>query len=177
MPSFRLAACVAAAMAAAPASAGDIQPMRLLPGEAVTVRFDDGGPVAQVRGRAEWTRYDLFAAHQLSGMTPPKQAMPEGIPLGELNGVRPDPIPADEVRVRFLSIGDQHSLLVVENGQARALRYRARMKLEGQIKPTDVCIVLPRQPGYEHWPDRLESIELFDFEFVPWQEGSLPTCE
>ena len=177
MPSLRLAAVVAALLAF-PAEAGDIPEIRLVPGEAVTVRFDDGGRIGKPsRSRAEWTRYDLLAARVLAGMTPPAEAMPEGISLGELDGVKPGPIPGDEVRMRFLSIGGQHALLVVENGQGRGLRYRARMTVDGETKPTDVCIVLPRRPSYEHWPFRIERLQLSDFEFVPWHSERLPTCE
>jgi hypothetical protein len=174
---FGLAA-LAALLTALPAEAGDIPSIRLVPGEAATVRFDDGGSIGEpVRSRAEWGRYDVLAARELAGMTPPDAPMPEGLPLSELDGVAPDPIPADEVRLRFLSIGDRHALLVVENGQGRGLRYRARMTTERGTKPTDVCIVLPRRPSYEHWPFPIERLELYDFEFIPWVEGRTPTCE
>lgn len=177
MPWLRLVA-LAAALFAFPASAKDIPNFHLTPGEAVTMRFDDGGRIGKpVRSRAEWTRYDVFAARELVGMTPPELPMPEGLPLAELDGVRPGPIPADEVRVRLMSIDDRHALLVVENGQGRGLRYRARMTVDGQPKPTDVCIVLPRRPSYEHWPHRVERVELFDLEFIPWIEDRIPTCE
>ncbi|MET1110984.1 MAG: hypothetical protein ABWX67_05585 [Allosphingosinicella sp.] len=177
MPLLRLLA-LAAALLAFPAAARDIPNIRLAPGESVTVRFDDGGRVGEPsRERAKWTRYDVLAARELAGMTPPQDAMPEGIPLRELDGVKPEPIPADEVRVRFMSIGDKHALLVVENGQGRGLRYRARMTAGGVTKPTDVCIVLPRRPSYEHWPYRIERIELSDFEFIPWNADRLPTCD
>lgn len=177
MPSLRLA-ILAAALLAFPVAAKDIPAISIAPGEAVTVRFDDGGRIGEPsRARAKWTRYDVLAARELAGMTPPQEAMPEGIPMGELDGVKPDPIPGDEVRVRFISIGDQHAMLVVENGQGRGLRYRARMTVRGETKPTDVCIVLPRRPSYEHWPYRIERIQLFDFEFIPWNPARLPTCE
>lgn len=177
MPSLRLAA-LAAALLASPLQAEDIPRIRLAPGESVTVRFDDGGRIGEPsRARAKWTGYDVLAARELAGMTPPKEAMPEGIAMGELDGLSPDPIPADEVRVRFMSIDDKHALLVVENGQARGLRYRARMTVDGETKPTDVCIVLPRRPSYEYWRYRIERVELSDFEFVPWPADRLPTCE
>jgi hypothetical protein len=177
MPSTRIAA-LAAALLATPVAAQHIPNIRLAPGEAVTVRFDDGGRIGEpTRSRAKWTRYDVLAARELAGMTPPQEAMPEGLPLGELDGVKPGPIPADEVRVRFMSIGDRNSLLVVENGQGQGLRYRARMTVRGETKPTDVCIVLPRRPSYEHWPYRIERLELSDFEFIPWNADRLPNCE
>lgn len=161
------------------AAAQDIPAMSLAPGEAVTVRFDDGGRVGEPeRGPAHWGRFDLVAARHLAGMTPPDAPVPVATPMGTpADGSRPDPIPPNEVRVRFLSIAGQHMLLVVENGQDRALAFRARMTVGGQSRHTDVCIVLPHLPSYEHWPHPIERLELSDFRFVPWISGRAPTCE
>ena len=165
-------------LAAGPVSAQEIPPIQLSPGEAVSVRFDDGERVEQpVRSRAEWTRFDLYAARQLAGMTPPNAPMREGIPIHATDEAAPDPIPGDQVRIRLLAIGDRHALLVVENGRQRALAYRARMTVAGSTRHTDVCVVLPQQPSYEHWPHPVESIELSDFRFIPWAPGRAPTCE
>lgn len=165
-------------LAAAPAAAQDIPAISLAPGEAVTVRFDDGGRVGEPeRGRAAWSRFDLVAARQLAGMTPPDAPVSEPVAVGGVDGSRPEPIPQNEVRVRFLSIAGQHALLVVENGQGRALAYRARMTVRGQARPTDVCVVLPHLPSYEHWPHAIEQLELSDFRFIPWAPGRAPTCQ
>jgi len=165
-------------LAAAPVAAQDIPAVSLAPGEAVTVRFDDGGRVGDPeRHPAGWSRFDLVAARQLAGMTPPDAPVPEGVPLGDVDGMTPDPIPPNEVRVRFLSIAGRHALLVVENGQGRALAYRARMMVRGQARPTDVCIVLPHLPSYEHWPHAIERLDLTDFRFIPWAPGRVPTCQ
>ena len=167
------------ALPAAAAAAQEIPAVSLAPGEAVTVRFDDGGRVgAPQREPARWGRFDLVAARHLAGMTPPDAPMREGIPIAApADENSPDPIPPNEVRVRFLSIAGQHSLLVVENGQGRALAYRARMTVNGQARHTDVCIVLPRLPSYEHWAFPIERLELSDFRFVAWPPGRAPTCE
>ena len=162
----------------APAAAQDIPPVSLAPGEAVTVRFDDGGRVgAPERSSAGWSRYDIVTARELAGMTPPEAPEPVASPGVAPDGSRPDPIPQDEVRIRFLSIAGRHALLVVENGQGRALRYRARMTVAGRVRPTDVCVVLPHLPSYEHWPHAIDRIELTDFRFIPWMPGRAPTCE
>jgi hypothetical protein len=163
----------------AAAAAQDIPDISLAPGEAVTVRFDDGGRVGEPqRGRAGWNRFDIAAARQMAGMTPPDEPMREAMPAATpADGSRPDPIPPDEVRMRFLSVSGRHSLLVVENGQGRALAYRARMTVNGQRRHTDVCIVLPRLQSYEHWPHPIERLELSNFRFIAWAPGRNPTCE
>jgi hypothetical protein len=174
---MKLSALWIALCLAAPAAAQDIPAISLAPGEAVTVHFDDGGRVgAPVRGRAALSRYDIVAARQLAGMTPPDAPVAEAMPVGDVDGIGPDPIPAGEVRIRFMSIAGRHALLVVENGQGRALTYRARMTANGRTRSTDVCIVLPHLPSYEHWPHEIERLELSDFRFIPWAPGRAPTC-
>jgi hypothetical protein len=163
----------------AAAAAQEIPNLSLAPGEAMTIQFDDGGRVGEPRrGPAGWSRFDLVAARHLAGMTPPDAPVPVASPMSAPNDEsRPDPIPPNEVRVRFLSIAGQHSLLVVENGQGRALSYRARMTVGGQARHTDVCIVLPRLPSYEHWAFPIQRLELSDFRFIAWPPGRTPTCE
>jgi hypothetical protein len=166
-----------AAIASAPAFAQAIPAVTLSPGEAVTVRFDDGGRVGEPeRSRAEWSRFDLYAARQLAGITPPDAPVGEGVPIDAPDGISPDPIPPGEVRLRFFAFNG-HGLLVVENGQGRALRYRARMTVDGRERHTDVCVVLPHLPSYEHWPHSVERLQLTDFEFIAWTPGRNPTCE
>ena len=164
--------------AATPAAAQDIPTLNLAPGESVTLHFDDGGRVGPpVRGSAVWTRFDLLAARQLAGITPPDAPVPVATMIHGTDEARPDPIPADEVRIRALSIDGRHTLLVVENGQGRTLAYRARMTVRGQTQPTDVCVVLPHMPSYEHWAFPIERLELSDFRFIAWAPGRAPACE
>jgi hypothetical protein len=172
------AAIVLALLAAWPAAAQDIPAITLSPGQSITIRFDDGGRVgAPERGRAEWTRFDVAAARQLAAITPPEAPVPQAQPVGAPEGTEPDPIPPDEVRMRFFSIAGRHTMLVVENGRNQAIAYRARMIVRGQSRPTDVCIVLPHLPSYEHWPYEIDRIELTDFRFIPWIAGRAPTCQ
>lgn len=169
---------LAATCCASAASAQEIPQITLEPGEAITVRFDDGGRVgAPERSAAAWTPFDIYAAQQLAGMTPPDAPMPESLPIGAPRDVGPEPIPASQVRIRFLSLAGRHALLVIENGQGRALSYRARMTQDGRTQPTDVCVVLPHLPSYEHWPHPIQRIELSGFRFIPWTAGERPTCE
>jgi hypothetical protein len=173
-----LALLPAAIFCAMPAAAQEIPALSLAPGEAVTLRFDDGGRAgAPERGRAAWSRFDLAAARQLAGMTPPDAPVPEGMPVTAPGETRPDPIPPGEVRIRMLSIASRHTMLVVENGQGQALAYRARMTVRGRSGATDVCIVLPHLPSYEHWAFPIDRLELTDFHFIPWTEGAAPTCQ
>lgn len=158
------------------AAAQDIPALALSPGEAVTVRFDDGGRASSPeRGRAEWTPLAIFAARHFVGMTPPEAPVPTATPLPDGPAAEP-PIPG-QIRVRFFSIADRHAMLVVENGLQRPFIYRARITLQGRTRPTDVCVVTPGSPAWEHWPDPIERIDLTDFRYVDWKPGDPVYCE
>jgi hypothetical protein len=173
-----LALIVGASLLAAPAAAQDIPALSLTPGESIVLHFDDGGRVGPPeRGTAAWSRFDLVAARQLAGTTPPDAPMANATPIQTGDENRPDPIPPGLVRIRALSIDGRHTLLVVENGEGRALAYRARMTVRGRTQPTDVCVVLPHLPSYEHWAFPIERLELSDFRFIAWAPGRAPTCE
>jgi hypothetical protein len=174
----RLLLPLAALLIASPAAAQDMPAISLAPGESVTVRFDDGGVTGTPeRGTATWSRFDLLAAQQLAGAAPIDVPQTEAMSMHATDEARPDPIPGDVVRIRALSIDGRHTILVIENGQGRALAYRARMTVQGREQPTDVCVVLPHLPSYEHWSFPIERLALSDFRFIPWAPGRAPTCE
>jgi hypothetical protein len=163
---------------ASPVFAQTLPTVALVPGESFTIHIDEGGRASMpARGQAQWEPFDIVAARQMAGITPPAAPETQARVLNSAGGVSPRPIPPGEIRIRFLTIADRHALLVVENGQDRALAYRARMTSDGQSRPTDVCVVLPHLPSYEHWPHRIERVELSDFRFIPWVPGRAPTCE
>ena len=165
-------------LSATAAAAQDIPTLSLAPGESIILHFDDGGRVGPPeRGTATWSAFDLVAARQLAGITPPDTPVPTASMIHGTDQARPEPIPPGVVRVRALSIAGQHTLLVVENGQTGTLAYRARMTVRGRTAPTDVCVVLPHMPSYEHWAFPIERLELSDFRFIPWAPGRAPTCE
>jgi hypothetical protein len=164
--------------AAAPAAAQDMPNLSLTPGESIVIHFDDGGRIGPPeRGTANWTPIDVAAARQLAGATPPDAPVNYTVPVEAPDSVRPEIIPGDLVQIRMFSIAGRHSMLVIENGQRRALIYRARITSNGRSAPTDVCVVPPGQRSFEHWPYLIERLELSDFRFIPWAPGREPTCE
>ena len=165
---------------AAASAAAQITPdLMLVPGEAVTIRVDAGGRVAvSEKQQAKWSAFDVVAARHLTGLTPPNAPVPRGTAYSSPAGdPKPEPVPPNQLRARFLSIEGRHSLLVIENGLRNAIKYRATMTVNGARHPTDVCVVLAGYPSYEHWPHPIERIELTDFRFVAAQPGLAPTCE
>lgn len=171
---LRAAAFAAAfAVIAAPSAAQEIA---LAPEEAVILRLE-GDDASFERGRAEWTPHDIAVARHLSGQTPPEAPVPSASPVpGGISPSPPAPIQPGAVRLRFLSIAGQHSMLIVENGYDRALVYRAHMTQGGETRPTDVCLVTPRQRGFEHWPHPIERIQLSELRLVAWRTGDPQPC-
>lgn len=163
----------------AAAIAQSIPSMTLAPGEAITIGLNNSGQDAALqRHRAEWSDFDVYAARHLTGITPPDAPVPVAAPFTpDADDPRPAPIPPGLIRVRFHSVAGRHSLLVVENGLQGAVAYRARITVKGDARSTDVCVVMPGLPSYEHWPHPIDSIELSSFRHVPWQPGQTPTCE
>ena len=169
---------VASIAAAVPAAAQDIPKLTLVPGQAVTVPIDEGDRAGAIeRYAAQWTPFDLVAARHLAGQRPPEAPEPVASPITGPEDAEPPPIPGGQVRLRFHSIAGRNTLLVVENGLGRAIAYRAQITSNGETKPTDVCLVMPGLPSYEHWPYPIQRIELTGFRYVPWRPGQAPTCE
>jgi hypothetical protein len=158
----------------------------LEPGGRFVVRLDDAGAVSvEPAGSASLPNLDQNVLVQLSQayLDPEKLAQSSGdnAAVFRSEGVTPDPIAGGQVRVSLFKLtrrdGAVETLLVLENGYNQALRYRARMRSDGRSRPTDVCTVLPRLRGYEHWPHAIERIELSEFELVPYRQGMPPVCE
>jgi hypothetical protein len=161
-----------------PALAQSRASVTLQVGDAATFRLapDGAATLAEQRGSAEWTAYDVAVARHLSGLPIPERAVPFASPLGRDVAPQEPPIEPDMVRVKFLSIAGQHSLLVIENGYDRAIAYRARMFRGDQARPTDVCFVIPHKHGFEHWSFVIDRLEISDMRFVPWREGDPIPC-
>lgn len=176
---MRAGACAFGLLVALPALAQTAPTISITQGEAVTftIAADGAVGVSSERGRADWRPYEIAAARQLSGMPIPDAPVAFGMPLQARGDVPPPPaIEPGRVRVKFLSIAGQHSLLVFENGYGRAIAYRARMARGDRLTATDVCILIPRRHSFEHWPHPIDRLELYDFHFVDWNEGDPIPC-
>jgi hypothetical protein len=176
---MKLVLLVAAMMIiGAPALAQDREPVTLAPEEAITLRLDASGATLarEQGGRAEWSPFDLAVARHLSGITPPKGPAPAMALPGDA-GLPPAPaVRPGVLRLRFMSIAGEHSILILENGYDRAIVFRARMTRGGETRPTDVCLVVPMHFGFEHWPHPIERIEISDIHLVPWRPGDPVPC-
>ena len=179
MPRFRTALASFLLFAMLPAEAQVPASAALGPGEQVILVFDDGGvPHVGGRGAADpLSPFDAAAVREL--LTNHSYAGgPIAAPLREEQGLpTPDPVAAGQVRLRFIRMPADHTLLVIENGFQSGLRYRAKMKRGKTVEPTDVCTVLPLKRSYEHWPYKIDRLELSAFALFPMKESDPPICE
>ena len=89
----------------------------------------------------------------------------------------PAPAPAPHVlRITFAPVGAKGSFLVIENGYDRALVYHATMHAGDKSAPTDVCLVKPGRRGFEHWPYRIDRIDLSRITLEHWSDGDPVPC-
>lgn len=177
-----LASLAVLAPGAAPAEAGERDGVvTIAVGEAVTLTLDDGGrPHETARGPApRLTPFEAAAVWNLTNRVYGEPLGAEFAPIqsGEDGVPEADPIAPGAIRIKFVSLERHGTTLLIRNGYPAGLAYRARIRVSGSARTTDVCEVLPRRVAIEHWPEPIEAIELSRLHFVPWIEGQTPICE
>jgi len=176
---MRGSAWVLAAAAAAIASPAAAQGVKLVPGEEVVFALDGGTPVGAKRASITPNAFEAEVGRHFSGQKPPEAPVTEAVPIpgGDRLPLAPEP-EAGKLRFRFLQVpGTDHALLVVDNGYAKGLLYRAQITSNGRTGPTDVCLVMPGKGGVEHWPYAIASIEVSGFELVDWKPEDGVPCK
>lgn len=161
----------AVASADVPASAG----IAIVPGQQIVLRIADTVSVASV-ARVEPTPVDMVSAREQMAIPTPAGPVAEGTPVYRRPGEAPPHPQPGQVALRMFVVDGRATILVVENGYHQALVYRARELRGGRSQPTDVCIVIPAKSGYEHWPYRIDRLDLSDFRFVAWKAGDQVPC-
>ena len=165
---------------------GDVYLVGLQPNLRIVLRIDAAGEGSfDPDGATEMSAIDKDALQTMGVMYDDPAKLAEATGANSVvipsNGVDAPPLAADEIRLSMFSVterdGSPGTLLVLENGYDRALRYRASIVRGRDSEPTDVCTVRPRLRGYEHWPYRIDRLDLTGFALVPYREGSRPVCE
>ena len=169
---FAFAAILAVALSASQAMA---QSIPLHPGETVTVRFEGGKPIAEgttpARPMTKYEAYILWRA-QTQAVPPGVKEMPPGFAFqGE--GPSDAPHPSDGRlqitmrRVPGIAPGaPDGTMLLLENGYASALRYRADMRSGNRLARTDVCDAVPHLLGLEYWPYVIDELDLSNLRLI-----------
>lgn len=174
---YRIAAASALLLAAASTGQGLVA---LKPGEAVTLVIDDGGRIlVDERSKAKLSKFDKASTDRLlrSGSDYPTGPNVAYLMPGEPGVPNPKAVAPAQILVKFAEYPAGHRMLFIENGYDRALTYRARIGAGDKSAATDVCTVLPLKRGQEHWPYRIDTIELSQLKLIPWKEGDAVTCE
>jgi hypothetical protein len=164
----------------------DVQLVGLEPNLRVMLRIDESGEVSFAPdGAADMAAIDRSALQALGVLYDDPARLAEATGANAVaiqsTGVAAAPLAAGVIRLSMFAVterdGRPGTLLVLENGYGQALRYRANMVRGRRSEPTDVCTVLPRLRGYEHWPYRIDRLDLTGFELVPYRDGTPPVCE
>jgi hypothetical protein len=175
------AAAAVAASAAAPAEAPS--GVSIASGEEMLVRIaQDGAVTVERRGAAgPMSAADSYALAELVGTPVPEGAktMPPQLVLkGQAPKSVPPPPHGLRVSLRDVAGKTPHdTLLMISNGYGDALRYQAVMRRGDRSAPTDVCLVMPGKPGYEHWPFPIERLDLTALRLVPWKPEDGIICQ
>lgn len=163
---------------ATPSFAPDFISLR--PGEAVTILIDDGGGATI----AERRRAPAPAAFEKAAVRAYYDGFFKGVygqnskPFGtDDNFPEAARVTPGRIRLTFRALKRGHRLLVVENGYARALAYKAVMKVGKSWRTTDVCRVHPGVHNFEWWPEPVKTISVSRLQLVAWAEGQTPICE
>ena len=174
---LRLLIAPAAIWGIGAAQAQAAEPITLRPGEAVTVLIDDGGRVTTAANKPAlpMSAYDRAAVEDLLVNHPEAY----GVSSAVLDAGEPPPIASGEVRIslRILPGKEEATLLILENGYGQGFKYRAAMRQNGRSQPTDVCVVRPWHRSYEHWPYRIDRLDLSGLILVPLRPDQPATCE
>lgn len=150
-------------------------PVLLKPGEAVALAPAEAGFEAIDRGAAVLTALDRAAASQIAQEPIPDAPVPLGKPL-TVPGLEPDAIAPGRVTAKMFALPNGATMLVIENGLDRAVRYHAAIMRDGQLRPTDVCLVPAGKRSFEYWPHDMDGLQLDRFEPVAYDGGTVP-CE
>ena len=147
------------------------QVLSLEPGEAATVKLVPQF-VASAPEPAAMTPFDAFVFSQIV----PEIADPDEGQMVAMDDPSLMPtIAPGSIRLRFLAVPDHpDTMLVVENGYDRAVRYRATITVGEEQIDTSICIVPGMRPGIEHWPDSISEISLYDFRLIKGDDGLAP---
>ena len=163
----------------APLTAQAQDKVRIAIGQGVSFTVDaNGATVAEAKAAGSPTPYEAAVGAEFSRGEHADAMGPNGKPMTN-DGTRPPaPVPATgKIRVRFTRVaGNDHSLLVIENGYRGAFVYRATI-FTPNAKPTDVCLVMPGKVGVEHWPYPIAAIEMLQIRLIPWTPENGLTCE
>jgi hypothetical protein len=163
----------------------DVLFLGLEPGARFVVEVDDAGEVTVTPdGTARLSDLDRDVLRQFADTYDDPEKLAEMIgpnaAIIRSDMAQPRPVEPGLVRISFFRMtgrnGLPETLLLLENGYDSGFRYRAQMVRGERTEPTDVCMVLPRLRGYEHWPYSIDRINLSEFALVPYRAGTAPAC-
>jgi hypothetical protein len=152
------------------------QGIALRPGETLTLHIENGRPVVEQTGTPQpMSNYEMYIARraQAQAVPPGVKVMPPGFAVAGEGPPDPPHPSGDRLQITMRRIPaikpgwPDNTILLIENGYASKLAYRAVMHINGRSAATDVCDVPPHLLGLEHWPYVIDELDISELRLLP----------
>ncbi|MEP9358265.1 hypothetical protein [Sphingomonas sp. KR3-1] len=173
---MRIAIPIAALTLVAAAPAADAPVLNIARGQTVTVQIAGSGFTAAAPIQAEVAPFEAAAVNTL-WQTGKYKVGSVGTGAGHDGVPETPPIAPDRIKLKMVEYPAGQTMLAVENGYAQSFVYRAVMHRGGGAQPTTVCLVMPGKRTMEHWPFKIDRLELRDLHLVDWKRGDAMPCQ
>lgn len=172
---MRIVVSIAALALVAAAPVADAPVLEIADGQSVMAQVTDSGFSASAPAPAEIAPFEAAATNTLWQSGTYKVGS-VGTGAGHDGVPETPPIAPDQIKLKMVDYPKGQTLLAVENGYAKALVYHAVMHRGGGAQKTTVCLVMPGKRTMEHWPFKIDQLELSDLHLVDWKHGDAMPC-
>lgn len=157
-------------------AAADAPVLDIADGHSVSLQITDSGFSASAPAPAEIAPFEAAATNTLwQGGTYKVGSVGTG--AGHDGVPETPPIAPNQIKLKMVDYPTGQTLLAVENGYGKALVYHAVMHLGRDTQATTVCLVQPGKRTMEHWPFKIDRLELSGLRLVDWKKGDPTPCQ
>lgn len=157
-------------------AAADAPVLDIADGHSVSLQITDSGFSASAPAPAEIAPFEAAATNTLWQSGTYKVGS-VGTGAGHDGVPETPPIAPNQIKLKMVDYPTGQTLLAVENGYDKALVYHAVMHLGGDTQATTVCLVKPGKRTMEHWPFKIDRLELSGIRLIDWKTGDPTPCQ
>jgi hypothetical protein len=173
---MRIAILLSALSLIAAAPGGDASTLAIARGHSVTVQISGAAFNTSAPAPAQVAPFEAAAVNTL-WQTGKYKVGARSTGAGR-DGVPETPsIAPDQIKLKMVEYPAGQTMLAVENGYAQGFVYHAVMYRGDRPQPTTVCLVMPGKRTMEHWPFKIDRLELSALRLVDWKPGDAMPCQ